>query len=215
VVITLLAVQGLEEHTDNAFRLELVRMCERLGLVPDWVTACMAFETAYSFDPAKRNPQSGATGLIQFCPWSYAHPEQWPSTDELAAMGAIEQLTWVEKYFAPMASKIHSLTDCYLGIFGGLGKGLDEAIYSAPGKRYDQNKALDKDGDGRITPREAAAPVSGIYQAAGGKLPIIVSDEPAPPGGSSPAEPMQASSGVAGALAIIFAGLWAWLKRKR
>ncbi len=209
----LLAVAGLLERTSDEFRAELVRMADGLGLDPDWITACMSFETGHTFDPAKRNPVSGATGLIQFCPWTYAHPEQWPSTDELATMSAVAQLVWVERYFQPMASKIHSATQCYLAIFGGLGKAEGEAIYSAPSREYEQNRSLDRDGKGYITPGDAARPVLAILAAAQARPRIVVELD-----GASPKPAAESSgSGLIGA-SLGLGLLWAirrWLGRGR
>lgn len=49
------------------FRETVGDICDGLQIEPDWLMACMAFETGYTFDPAKKNGAgSSGTGLIQF-----------------------------------------------------------------------------------------------------------------------------------------------------
>jgi hypothetical protein len=74
-------------------------MCGRLNTKSDWVLAVMNFETGGTFAADKRNPSSGATGLIQFMP-SDAPGDVGKTTSELANMTRIEQLKYVEIYFS-------------------------------------------------------------------------------------------------------------------
>lgn len=142
------------------FRSYVDAMCGRLGMEPNYLMACMAFETGRTFDPAIRNVAgSGATGLIQFMPATAS--ALGTSVEALAALSAVQQLPWVEKFFRPNKNRLKSLSDCYMAILwpGAIGKPetyvlFDSADANHP-KRYVQNAGLDFDRDGTITKREA------------------------------------------------------------
>lgn len=194
---TLLAVRGLE-HTSAAFHRELVALATRLGLSADFLAAVISFETGGTFDPAIRNPSSGATGLIQFMPSTAK--QLGTSTDALARMSAVDQLEFVERYYAPVANRIATLSDHYLAVFApiGLGRGPDFVLYASPSSAYEQNKALDHAGDGTITVSDASAPVAGIVREAEKRPRLLVTGN----GGA----PMRAWPAVA-AVALAY-GLW-------
>ena len=122
----------------------------------------MAFETGSSFDPAKRNPASSATGLIQFIrPTAVS---LGTTTDELRTMTRVQQMDWVLKYFkAGPIRKLSSVTleDLYMAILwpAAVGKPNDYVLFSSPSKAYEQNKGLDINKDGNITKAEAAGKV--------------------------------------------------------
>lgn len=119
----------------------------------------MAFESAYSFDPAKRNPASSATGLIQFM--SATARGLGTTTDALAAMTAIEQLDYVRMYFKPYAGRMATLADVYMAILypKAIGKPDDFALFVDPAKTYKPNSGLDANKDKTVTKAEAAASV--------------------------------------------------------
>lgn len=164
----------MAEQTDNpkplcwgarvspAFRAGVRRIGLRLEINPDFLMACMAFETGRTFDPAIRNAAgSGAVGLIQFMPSTAA--ALGTSTEALAAMTAPQQLMFVEAYFKPWAGRLRTLSDVYMAILwpGAIGKPegfvlFDQADKAHP-KLYLQNAGLDFDHDGKITKAEAAA----------------------------------------------------------
>lgn len=145
-----------------AFRDGVRRMAARLEINPDFLMACMAFETGRTFDPAIRNAAgSGAIGLIQFMPATAA--ALGTSTEALAAMSGPQQLIFVEAYFRPWKARLRTLSDVYMAILwpGAIGKPegfvlFDQADKAHP-KRYLQNAGLDFDHDGKITKAEAAA----------------------------------------------------------
>jgi hypothetical protein len=186
----LLAVTGLE-RTGAAFRSALVALAGRLGVDPNHLASAMSFETAGTFDPAKRNPRSGATGLIQFTP---ATARGLGTTLEaLAAMTDVEQLAYVEKYFRSVARggvwmPVDRLEDVYLAIFAParMGQPLGAAVYTSPSLNYEQNRELDTDHDGTITVAEATAPVRAIYNAAVARGSLPAPSTPQPPGGPVP-----------------------------
>lgn len=145
------------------FRNRVLQMCTTFNWSsehPSWVMACIAFETASTFSPSIRNAAgSGAVGLIQFMPDTAE--ELGTTTDALAAMTAVQQLDYVEKYFKPYASKITSLNDMYMAILfpRAVGKPDDYILFSEGGASYRQNAGLDTDKDSKITKAEAASRV--------------------------------------------------------
>lgn len=200
----LAAVRGLEK-TSPEFRLELCRMAERLKLSASAVAAVMSFETGQTFDPAKRNPLSSATGIIQFM--EATARKLGTTTAELAQMTAVEQLRYVEAYYRPMAPRIRTTADHYMAVFApsGIGQGDGFALYRAPSAAYTANKPLDRSGDGTITVGEAAAPVLGILAAAKTRPPYVI-EEPGP----GPSSTTAAAAAGSGLLALLVGGA-AWL----
>lgn len=163
---TLLAVDGIE-NLGAAARRELVNLSARQQLNPDHMVAVFEYETGGSMDPAQPNlAGSGAIGLIQFMPDTAA--ALGTSSTELAAMSQVEQLAYVEQYFAPAKGKIVTLSDHYLAVFApkGIGQGEDFALYSSPSEEYLKNAPMDTDLDGIITVADATAPVHQIAQRA-------------------------------------------------
>ena len=142
------------------FRDGVRRIGSRLGINPDYLMACMAFETGRTFDPAVRNKAgSGATGLIQFMPSTAA--ALGTSTNELAKLSGPQQLIYVEAYFRPNKGRLKTLSDVYMAILwpGGIGRAEDYVLFRESDKlhpkRYIQNAGLDFNDDGVITKREA------------------------------------------------------------
>jgi hypothetical protein len=84
----------------------------------------------------------------------------------LAAMTAEDQLDIVQKYFAPYAHKLHSLSDLYMAILWpvAVSKPDDFVLFSQninPAV-YRQNEGLDVNGDGKVTKSEAASKVQAM-----------------------------------------------------
>ncbi|WP_022699313.1 hypothetical protein [Euryhalocaulis caribicus] len=147
------------------FRRAVLDITEDFGWTfehANWLMACMAFETGRSFDPAQKNlAGSGATGLIQFMPPTAKG--LGTSTAGLAVMHPVEQLEYVKAYFAPYASRIHTLPDMYMAILmpAFVGSREDAVLFSG-GVAYRQNSGLDSDRDGKVTKAEAAAKVTAM-----------------------------------------------------
>ena len=144
-----------------AFKAKVVRISADLGCEPDDLMACMAFESGETFSPSVRNAAgSGATGLIQFMPSTATL--LGTTTAALARMTPEQQLDYVAKYFRPYKGRLKTIEDVYMAILwpAAIGKPSDHVLFKAPGKTYAQNRGLDRDGDGRVTKREAAAAVS-------------------------------------------------------
>lgn len=144
------------------FRERLFEVAAALGVYPDYLMACIAFETAETFRPDIRNAAgSGAVGLIQFMPATARG--LGTSTEALARMSAVEQLDLVRMYFKPYAGRLHTLSDVYMAILWpkAIGKPEDYVLFTQPSIAYTQNAGLDRDRDGSITKAEAA----GLVQA--------------------------------------------------
>lgn len=144
------------------FRRKVIAISQGFGWPddgPSWLMACIAFESGGTFSPSIRNAAgSGATGLIQFMPNTAIG--LGTTTDQLAAMTALEQLDYVKAYFKPYASRIKSLTDMYMAILLPKAVGMpDDFKLFSEGAGYRQNAGLDANNDGTITKIEAAGRV--------------------------------------------------------
>jgi hypothetical protein len=97
--------------------------------------------------------------LIQFMPKTAK--SLGTTIDDLAAMSAVDQLDFVEKYLRPFKKKMRTLSDVYMIILFPAAVGRPEAhvLFKRPSKAYAQNKGLDANKDGQVTKGEAAAKV--------------------------------------------------------
>lgn len=141
---------------------------QRAPFDPNWLMACMAWESGESFSPTKKNMAgSGATGLIQFMPATAKELGDFRNvsltTDALAKMTAEDQLSWVYWYFVMQVKRhgaITNLEDCYMAILwpGAIGSPVSAALWTKTGRptTYRQNAGLDENTDGTITKLEAA-----------------------------------------------------------
>lgn len=166
------------------FRDRVFWLADDLGMDPDDLMTCMAWESGRSFRPDIQNMAgSGATGLIQFMPSTaiaYFHTPaevRAMSADQkraagiaacrrLAAMTAEDQLNYVWRYFEPYDGRLKTLGDIYMAILwpAGVGKP-DSYVLWEKGARpttYRQNAGLDVDRDGRITRAETVAKVAAL-----------------------------------------------------
>ena len=144
-----LEAEALQKHGPE-FVQKVKDLAGRLGVKPEWILAVMKNESGMS--TTAKNPNGGATGLIQFMPATARG--LGTTTDALSKMSAVEQLKYVEKYYAPFAGKIKSGTDLYMATFwpAGVGKGDDYKIGGAEVARV--NKIFDLDKNGQITAGE-------------------------------------------------------------
>jgi hypothetical protein len=145
------------------FRVRVRQMGDNLNINPDWLMAVMGFETGYTFDPTTSNPGSSATGLIQFLETTARG--LGTTTTALRRMTAVQQLDYVEKYFAQYASRITNLGDCYMAVLWPVAMGRPDSYvmwtkvgtYAA---QYAANAGLDVNRDDQITRGEAVARVN-------------------------------------------------------
>lgn len=96
-----------------------------------WLANLINFETGSTFSPSKQNPQSNATGLIQFMPSTASG--LGTSVDALKNMTAQQQWFYVEKYLMKQknsGSSFKDPTDVYMAVFypAAMGKGRDFSI---------------------------------------------------------------------------------------
>ncbi len=150
-----------------AFLAEVEAMAGRLGTQPQYVLAVMSFETGGTFNPAQANlAGSGATGLIQFMPATARG--LGTTTAALAQMSSVEQLTYVESYFAQYPGSLGTLEGVYTSVLSGRATPDPGATLRTPSGRdfvagnveYTQNSGLDFNRDGRITAGEATQAVA-------------------------------------------------------
>lgn len=160
-------VQGLGDGADfvhNKLSPEamqrVAQIAASMGARTEDLLAVMSFETGGSFSPSERNPLSGATGLIQFMPSTAKG--LGTSVEALAGMSQVEQLDYVEKYFAQYQGRSQmSLEDLYMAVLWPAGVGQDNSyvLFSGGSIEYRQNSGLDVNGDGAVSKFEAAAKV--------------------------------------------------------
>jgi hypothetical protein len=145
------------------FKARVCSLCANLGMNHDYLMSAMAFESGETFSPSIKNKGTGATGLIQFM--ETTAKGLGTSLDELAAMTAVQQLDYVEKYFRQFKGKLQTIEDHYMAILwpAAVGKPDDYVIFAKPSQAYDQNCGLDADKDGKVTKAEAAAHVRDKY----------------------------------------------------
>lgn len=145
-----------EKLVSKEFAEKVKFIAYRLSMNPDYIMTVMAFETGKTFSPSVRNPLSSATGLVQFIsPTAIA---LGTTTAALAKMSALQQLDYVEKYFA-MQKKIYgplkTLVDTYLSVF------YPAAIKKELGYQFSSsvtavNKVFDGNKDGIMTKQDVA-----------------------------------------------------------
>lgn len=123
------------------------RVAKNIGVNPNDLAAVISFETGGTFDPSKRNPNSSATGLIQFMKGSGGTKGQYygMSRDKFGSLSFDEQMVYVEKYFKDRgfkSGKSKTTGDVY-GAVTGYG-------YKRGSKEYNLNKVWDSNKNGVI-----------------------------------------------------------------
>lgn len=150
-----------------AFRDKVRAISQRQLCNASNLMTCMAWETGRKFTPSVKNlAGSGATGLIQFMPATAI--ELGTTVSALAAMSDLEQLDWVEKYFAPWRGKLGTLADLYMAILWpkAIGRPVDYVLWDKATRptTYRQNAGLDTDRDGRITKAECVVKLTAMLK---------------------------------------------------
>jgi hypothetical protein len=152
------------KKVSKRFRVRIREVAANLQTDPNFLMACMAFESAGTFSSSIKNGAgSGAVGLIQFMP-STAQA-LGTTTERLVAMSAVRQLEFVEKYFIWTKGRLNTLEDVYMAILwpSAIGKPQNYVLFDkndpAHPTRYIQNAGLDFNKDGLITKAEAARKV--------------------------------------------------------
>lgn len=150
--------KAIAEAGGEEFLKEVERIAANLKIDPNKLMNVMAFESG--LDPSKKNPNSSATGLIQFM--NSTATQLGTTTADLKGMNAIEQLKYVEAYFKQFKSLVDTQEAIYTAVLAGRPVSDPESVLfskggKSTGRAYSANAALDKDASGTITAREAAA----------------------------------------------------------
>jgi len=147
------------------FQSKVIKISDNLGINPNHLMACMAFESAGTFSASVKNQAgSSGTGLIQFM--ASTAKSLGTTTKDLAQMSEVEQLDYVEKYFQDYKGKLKTVDDLYMSILypKAVGKENDFVLFSTGTKAYEQNAGLDADGSGDVTKQEASAGVRSLLE---------------------------------------------------
>ena len=97
----------------EAFRKKVIDISAKLKVNPDWLMLVMNSES--KLNHRAFNPDSGATGLIQFMPKTAIG--LGTTTQELRGMSNVKQLDYVYLYFKRFTGKMNSYYDMYLATF--------------------------------------------------------------------------------------------------
>lgn len=126
------------------FRMKVVKICKELWPsnylnMANNLMAVMAWEIGETFSPSIKNPNSSATGLIQFM--KNTAEELGTTVDKLEKMTALEQLDYVKKYFYPQRNKKLEFVDFYLQVLfpASMGKPDNHVVFSKDGRGLDKN----------------------------------------------------------------------------
>lgn len=153
--------------------LRVIQTGTDFGFDPNWLMACIAFETGRTFSPSVRNPGSSATGLIQFM--RATATALGTTVEALAGMTAEKQFDYVWLYLRDVI-KVRgapkSLADCYMMILYPKAVGWDASavLWVAGNSAYAVNAGLDANRDHVITKAEAAARVGAMLLEGMGPL---------------------------------------------
>lgn len=93
----------------------IVDTANAVGASPYMLANVINFETNGSFSPSKKNPNSTATGLIQFIEETAESLDT--STAELAEMSQLEQMVYVERYLDQFEEPLNTEQKLYMSIF--------------------------------------------------------------------------------------------------
>lgn len=145
---------GKRDVTDE-FLNKVEEICEELGISPDDLMSVMAFESG--LDHTISNRYSGATGLIQFMP--FTAEGLGTTTEQLKNMSAVEQLDYVKRYLKGkgVGPGANSLSDLYMSVLWPAAVGKDDSyvLFRSGTTTYSQNAGLDTNHDGVVTKAEA------------------------------------------------------------
>lgn len=147
---------------DTEFLAANKRAADNLGITEDALLSAISFETVGTFKADIKNPNSTATGLIQFL--ESTAKDLGTTTKALSKMTRTEQMKYVEKYLAPYKGKMKDAGDVYMAIHwpAAIGKDDSYVMYEEGSKAYRDNKNLDVNGDGTVTRGETLARLASV-----------------------------------------------------
>ena len=144
-----------QSYKSKAFTPEkaasIARVAKNIGVNPNDLAAVISFETGGTFSPSKRNPNSSATGLIQFMAGSGGTKGKYygMTRDQFGSLSFDEQMKYVEKYFRDRSSRFRAgneaknTTGDVYGAVTGYG-------YKRGSREYELNKVWDSNKNGVI-----------------------------------------------------------------
>jgi hypothetical protein len=153
------------KKVSGSFKSKVIFISSQLDVSPDYLMACMAFETGATFSPSIKNAAgSGAVGLIQFMPKTAKG--LGTTSEKLEKMSAVEQLDYVKKYLTPYRSRLKKLEDVYMAILypAAIGKPLTHTLFEDGQKAYTQNKGFDINKNLKISLKEISTKVRAMYE---------------------------------------------------
>lgn len=172
----------------------VVEIARRLRVDPAWLANAIQAESRWN--PAAKNPHSGASGLIQFMPKTAAGMGVTPA--QLRGMTIGQQLPYVLRFLAPHAGRMQSQGDVYLAIFHPKYLGKPEST-PFPSAVVKQNPGIFTVGHlVRAHNKPAKLPTDGTAPTAEGALTKIlgpVAPGPVFPGGATGARPGRLGGG--------------------
>ncbi len=141
------------------FLRQVEGVAQRVGAKPEELMGVMSLETMGTFRPSVANPDTHATGLIQFMPRTAQG--LGTSIGDLSRMTPSEQLPWVEKYLSQPAyrGRVGTLEGLYSAVLPGRIMGPDEVMFRPGTAAYNANKWLDTDHQNGISVQEAVQQV--------------------------------------------------------
>lgn len=147
---------NIPDNIRNAFAQKVVAVASWLQIDPNWLMQVMYAESRLK--ATAQNIQQGrliAAGLLQ---WTKASGVPG-APQSMVSQGHLQQLDWVQQYFAPYRGKMHSYFDVYLVTFfpAGVGKA-DDYVFATKNLSAaliaQQNPAINILKDGKITMAE-------------------------------------------------------------
>jgi hypothetical protein len=151
--MSLLYSEKVPSSIRYSFTNKVINICDNLNIDnPDWLMLVMWVESKLKAEAV--NDYGGATGLIQFTKTTAV----WlgTTTPDLFAMGAINQLDYVEKYLSRLIKEKGVPKNAYdlyflVHLKTGFGKADNYVLYASPSTSYIGNKALDYNGSKSVT----------------------------------------------------------------
>lgn len=149
----------------DAFARRVIQAGEDFNLDPNWLMACMGFESAGTFSSSVQNPHSSATGLIQFMESTAKH--YGVTTNHLSMLTPTAQFDYVWLYFRDAIrdhGPLKSLADCYMAILypRAIGQPDGYPLFIQGTSSYAVNVGLDTNKDHTVSKAEAASHVAEV-----------------------------------------------------
>ena len=177
---------GMDLLRNRAFNAELRAVAQRLGMDVQALANVMFVESGMS--ASIKNPGSTASGLIQIMDAQAQAIDT--SAEALRQMNPVDQLKYVEDYFARQKGLFPKLDftnadHVDLAVFGPAyaGKSTDAVMYATGTEAYDKNRIVDVPGstDGGITVQERLDFAARQAKAKGGPVPTLTPVGDLPP----------------------------------